>query len=67
MYIKLYKKPQYFKTWLIRILINKCNDVIKANKRVILLENYTENGYYESINKQLEVSSCLELILSPRF
>ena len=25
------KKAQYFKTWLIRILINKCKDIIKKN------------------------------------
>ena len=26
------KKPQYFKTWLTRILINNCNDILRTKK-----------------------------------
>ena len=29
------KKPQYFKTWLLRILINNCNQMIRERKKVI--------------------------------
>ncbi len=31
------KEAKYFKTWLIRILINECKVIIKANSKVILL------------------------------
>ena len=27
------KEVKYFKTWMTRILINKCNDIIRANKK----------------------------------
>lgn len=27
------QKPQYFKTWLIRILINQCNEIVRKEKR----------------------------------
>lgn len=36
------KNPSYFKTWLIKILINKCNDIIKQNSKVICIESYEE-------------------------
>ncbi|MBS5799376.1 MAG: sigma-70 family RNA polymerase sigma factor [Clostridiales bacterium] len=58
------KKAQYFKTWLIRILINKCKDIIKKNQKIILIESYAEEGCDEAINAQLEVDSCLEMLSS---
>lgn len=27
------KEGKYFKTWMIRILINKCNDILRAKQR----------------------------------
>lgn len=41
------KNTSYFKTWLIKILINKCNDIISKNKKVIYVEDY-----YESIENE---------------
>ena len=40
------KKPQYFKTWLLRILINNCNQMLRERKKVIGIEQYygTEDG-----------------------
>ena len=34
------KKPQYFKTWLLRILINNCNQMLRERKKVIGIEQY---------------------------
>jgi len=36
------KNPGYFRTWLIRILINQCNDIIKQNSKVICIGSYEE-------------------------
>ncbi len=36
--IKTVKEPTYFKTWLIRIMMNYCRDVIKKSKREVLEE-----------------------------
>lgn len=41
------KEPGYFTTWLIRILINNCNDLIKKRKKVISLECVKEESYKE--------------------
>jgi len=38
--IQTLKDPKYFKTWLIRILINNCNDIIRKESKVCLLEHY---------------------------
>lgn len=32
------KNPAYFKTWLIRILINECNDMLRTNQKSFPLE-----------------------------
>lgn len=34
--IKYLKKPEFFKTWIIRILINKCNYIYKKRKKYII-------------------------------
>ena len=39
--IKTVKEPAYFKTWLIRIMMNYCQDVIKKSKREVLDERMT--------------------------
>ena len=36
------KKPQYFKTWLLRILINNCNQMLRERKKVIGIEHIME-------------------------
>ena len=34
------KKAQYFKTWLLRILINNCNQMLREQKKVVGIEDY---------------------------
>lgn len=36
------KKPAYFKTWLTRILINNCNDIIRSRTRLVALDAVPE-------------------------
>lgn len=36
------KNVEFFKTWLIRILINECNKIHRQNKKIIYLENYNQ-------------------------
>lgn len=49
------KEAAYCKTWLIRIMINYCNDQLRKNKRVILSN--------EILNLQGLSESCIELEL----
>lgn len=43
------KNANYFKTWLIRILINKCNDIISSNKNIVYVEEYYESSVKDEI------------------
>ncbi len=56
------KKEKYFKTWLTRILINKCKDMIRQKSKVLLTDSflgeafivpYEENGYTDCEWKEL--------------
>ena len=38
------KERKYFKTWLIRILINKCNDILRKGKRECSYDVISEQG-----------------------
>lgn len=49
-HIQELKKPEYFRTWLVRILINNCNQVYKQNKKHCTLEEYTESDKNISSN-----------------
>lgn len=36
------RQPQYFRTWLVRILINECYRIHRANRPVVYLEEYLQ-------------------------
>ena len=62
--IKTLKNTKYFKTWLTRILINKCNDIVRSNKSIILIDQYKEEAYEEDIDGRLEFDECFEKLSS---
>ncbi len=39
------KNEEYFQTWLTRILINQCKDILKAKKKYVLVEEMPEIEY----------------------
>jgi len=38
------RKEQYFRTWVIRILINECKNMLKRQKRIVFLEAFPETA-----------------------
>ncbi|MBQ9658211.1 MAG: RNA polymerase sigma factor [Clostridia bacterium] len=61
------EKEEFFSTWMIRIMINKCYDIIKNNKKIIninqKLENYHENEYYyDRYKEESDVEKALNSI-----
>lgn len=36
------EEERYFRTWLIRILINKCNDILRQKQKLVLVEQLPE-------------------------
>lgn len=45
--------PQYFETWLTRILINECHNIQNARKRIVPLEEAPEPGGCDDGNKPI--------------
>lgn len=55
------QKPQYFKTWMTRILINCCKDIIRKNGELVYLENY--DGMNTGMDTRLsdrQVQDCID-------
>ena len=46
------RKNRYFKTWLIRILINKCKDVMQKNKLVTFMDQIPETPFHEPLDSK---------------
>lgn len=53
------KNEEYFKTWLVRILINACNKQLRARARVISISEYTDAPAV-SHDRDIDVKMALE-------
>ncbi len=51
------KNEEYFKTWLVRILINICNKQLKLRSKTVVTENYNQIGEPE---EDLELRMLIE-------
>ena len=54
------REPKYFKTWMIRILINHCNKILKKQNDFLELENMEQGG----CDNEMETFEWQELLLS---
>lgn len=58
--IKYLKNEEYFKTWLTRILINECNNIIRKNKKVTYIEDsQINNEDYEDKYKNIDLIKAI--------
>lgn len=60
--LKTLKEPKYFKTWMIRILINECKNILKENNRQCLLEEFPDVADTHSQTEQLEFAELLNAL-----
>lgn len=60
------KNEEYFTTWMTRIMINKCYDIIKKNKKITFinqkLEQNEEEFYYDHYKHESIIAKALESI-----
>lgn len=57
------REKAYFSTWIIRILINKCYDIINKNKKIAFIDDsITQNTTGE--NDNYDVENSLEWVLN---
>ena len=58
--ISTLEKEEFFKTWITRILINECNQIIRNKKKVVFIEEYEERANIrEEDNFKIEIKSIL--------
>lgn len=58
------KQQQYFKTWLLRILINYCIDENKRKKKSAILFDAGDFAQNEDINNKLEINQAISKLNS---
>lgn len=53
------KNDEFFKTWIIRILINECNSILRKNKKITSMEDSNEhyNDSYENLDLTTAINS----------
>lgn len=58
--LKTLNEGDYFNTWIIRILINKCYDIIRNNNKIVKINQKLQEKvepYYESYSNSSELES----------
>ena len=58
--INALKNETYFKTWVCKILINKCNEILRKNSKVISVEEVSLNKNSSDEFLQLELHDALD-------
>ena len=58
--IEYLKNDDSFKFWLLKILGNKCRDILKNDKNIIYLDVQIEEGYRDKGYDEIEIKSCIE-------
>jgi len=48
--IQRLREPKYFKTWLMRILINECKDILRQKNHAAELDDFAEGVHCEELN-----------------
>lgn len=56
------KEGKYFKTWMIRILINKCNDILRAKQRYVSEEGMPEPAAFDRHFDNVEWNEALKTL-----
>ena len=56
------EEPKYFKTWMTRILINKCNDILRAKKKFVLVETIPEVSAPDQAFASLEWGEIMNVL-----
>lgn len=55
------KKPEFFNTWITKILINLCINILKKSKKVIYIDNYETIVRNTSLQMDLQISRNIDL------
>lgn len=57
--IRTLNNEEYFNTWICKILINKCNEILNKNKKIILVEEVLPEKYHNNDFIKIELEDAL--------
>jgi RNA polymerase sigma-70 factor, ECF subfamily len=60
--ISTLKNDNLFRTWIIRILINECNEIIRKNKRIISLDEGIDHETYNDVYEDIDLTRAINLL-----
>ena len=57
------KIKQFFNTWVIKILINSCNDIIKTNNKVVYIDEYNrvDRNKNDDLGTEFKIANNIDL------
>lgn len=53
------KNNDYFRTWIIRILINECKDILRRNKKITFIESLGEEEKYHDKYENMDLTRAV--------
>ena len=56
------RQPKYFKTWMTRILLNNCYQILRGQKREIPVEILPYNGYEQQVDIRMDIWNTLSIL-----
>lgn len=54
------QKAEYFKTWLVRILINNCTRIYRQKQKIVSINGEYDTGVYENSDSDLEFKEMIK-------
>ena len=54
------QKAEYFKTWLVRILINNCTRIYRQKQKIVSISGEYDTGVYENSDSDLEFKEMIK-------
>ncbi|MEH7332886.1 sigma-70 family RNA polymerase sigma factor [Neobacillus drentensis] len=56
------KEPKYFKTWITRILINECHNILRKNKKIVMMDDIREQAIEHKMGDFVDLENAMELL-----
>lgn len=60
--IKKLQKAEFFKSWLLKIMVNECNNILRQKKKVVVFDKLYEEETYEDNYDNLERQPVLKAV-----
>lgn len=56
------RDPRFFKSWLMRILVNECHRLVRKTSKLVLLDDWHEQASFYRFEENIEVQEAVQLL-----